>query len=137
MRPVSTHPTGFFHHDPSNPRKYFPEDDLRQLGASLKKKQFVPLLARMNGLIVDGERRRRAAELVGLGTLDAILLEDSVLAAEVKEIPLITAMRRADLKSYEVYSGCIEWLREHPGCGGKTWPKPSTARRRWCRGRSP
>jgi ParB/RepB/Spo0J family partition protein len=64
MPVVVTKPVGFFHPDPTNPRKDFPEEELRSLGESLKK-QLVPLIARKSGLIVDGERRWRAAKLVG------------------------------------------------------------------------
>jgi ParB/RepB/Spo0J family partition protein len=119
MPAITTHPTAFFHPDPDNPRKDFPEEELRRLGQSLKKKQLVPLIARKSGKIVDGERRWRAATLVGVETLDTFLLEDNASPSEVKEIQLVTAMHRADLKPHEVYCAFLEWLRLHPGKGGK------------------
>ena len=73
MAAVLTKPTDFFRPDPENPRKHFPEEELRLLGESLRKKQLVPLIARTSGLIVDGERRWRAAKLVGLATLDVVI----------------------------------------------------------------
>jgi ParB family chromosome partitioning protein len=108
-----------FRPDPSNPRKSFNEEELRQLGASLLKKQLVPLIARKNGLLVDGERRWRAAKIVGLQTLDVILIDDNTPEGEVRGIQLITRLHSADLKPFEVYTGFMDWLRLNPGKGGK------------------
>jgi ParB family chromosome partitioning protein len=107
-------PLDFFYPDPTQPRKHFDEQELRLLGESLKKKQLVPGIARKNGMIVDMERRWRAASLVGLKTLDVILVEDDVTEAQIKEIQLVTSLHRADLKPYEVYCGFKEWLKHHP-----------------------
>jgi ParB-like nuclease domain len=63
MNAIVKQPTESCHADPSNPRKSFLEDDLRFLGASLIKKQLVPLIVRKSGMIVDGERRRRVAKI--------------------------------------------------------------------------
>jgi ParB family chromosome partitioning protein len=119
MLAISPKPVEFFHPDPTNPRKDFLEAELQPLGLSLGKGQLVPLIARKSGMIVDGERRWRAAKLVGLQTLDAILIEDTVSAAEVKRIQLVTALQRADLKPYEVFCGFQEWLKSHPGATAK------------------
>lgn len=119
MHAISSKPTEFFIPDPTNPRKDFPPEEVRLLGESLLKKQLVPLLARKNGMLVDGERRWRAAKLAGLQSLDAILIEDSVTPGEVKEIQLITALQRAALNPYETFRGFLDWLKEHPGKGGK------------------
>ena len=115
MSAAVSKPLDFFHTDPTQPRKQFDEQELLLLGESLKKKQLVLLIARKSGMIVDGERRWRAAKLVGLKALDVILVEDDVTEAQVKEIQLVTALHRADLKPYEVYCGLKEWLRHHPG----------------------
>jgi ParB family transcriptional regulator, chromosome partitioning protein len=115
MEPVQTKPIDFFFPDPTNPRKDFPEDELRRLGASLRKKQLVPGIARKSGMIIDMECRWRAGKLVGLSTLDAILLEDTVSAAEVKEIQLITSLLKAGLKPYELFLGCTGWREANPG----------------------
>jgi ParB family chromosome partitioning protein len=119
MLPVVTKPLEFFHPDPTNPRKDFPQEDLRLLGESLRKKQLVPLLALKSGMIVDGERRWRAAKVIGLASLDVILLEDSVRPGEVKQMQLISTLQRADLKPWEQFCGFLDWLRENPGKGGK------------------
>jgi ParB family transcriptional regulator, chromosome partitioning protein len=109
-----TKPLDFFYPDPTQPRRHFDEQELRLLGESLKKKQLVPGIARQSGMIVDMERRWRAAKLVGLEALDVILVEDDVTEGQIKEIQLVTSLHRADLKPYEVYCGFREWLRHHP-----------------------
>lgn len=97
-------------------RKLFDEAELRLLGASLKKKQFVPLLARTDGTILDGERRWRAATAVGMATLDVIITEEKLSESQVKEIQLLTAMQRADLTGFEKWTACAELM-----CMNVTW----------------
>ena len=50
-------------------RKFFDEADLRRLGESLKVRQLKPGLNQPAGTLIAGERRYRAASLVGLATL--------------------------------------------------------------------
>lgn len=119
MLTIVTKPVEFFRPDPANPRKAFDDNDLKLLGASLRKKQLVPLIARKNGLIVDGERRWRAARLASLTSLDAVLVEDTATDAEAREIQLVTALHRADLRPWEVFCGFVDWLKLHPGKNGK------------------
>ena len=47
---------------------------MRFLGASLKKKQFVTLISRSRGLIIDGEHKRRGGQLASVTSFTAILL---------------------------------------------------------------
>jgi hypothetical protein len=54
------------------------------------------LLTRKNGLILAGDCRVIAAELVGVPTLHRILLEDTVSRPAVKEIWLLAVLRRAE-----------------------------------------
>lgn len=60
--------------DPDQPRKYFDEESLAELGWSLRVVQIQPIVVRREGsgwVLVDGERRWRAARLEGLPTLVA------------------------------------------------------------------
>ena len=123
MATVHTKPVDFFRPDQTQPRKAFDEAELRQLADSLKKKQLVPMIARKCGLIVDGERRWRAAKIAGLASLDVILLEDNATEAEVKEIQLVTALHRSDLKPYEAYCGFTDWLKARPAATAKELTK--------------
>ena len=60
-------------------RQEFDEGDLRRLGESLQAHgQLQPVLARPNGTLITGERRLRAAMLVGLPTLNAVITEECV-----------------------------------------------------------
>jgi len=68
MATLSFKPLGWFKVGPQA-RKHFEEADLRQLGESLKVKQLQPVLAREDGWLIAGERRLRAATLVGLPEL--------------------------------------------------------------------
>jgi ParB family chromosome partitioning protein len=60
--------------DPEQPRKHFDEESLRELGASLRVIQVQPIVVRRDAtgwVLVDGERRWRAARGEGLPTLEA------------------------------------------------------------------
>jgi ParB family chromosome partitioning protein len=118
-REVVTKPVEWCHPDPTQPRKSFDAEQGRMLGESLKLKQLVPLLVKPDGTIIDGERRWRAAKLVGLQTLDVIVTEESLTPAQIKEIQLATSLQRADLKPYELYEGFMEWLKLNPGATAK------------------
>lgn len=118
MRQLTRKPLDWFHPDPTQPRKDFDPEELRALGKSLKFGQHVPGLARPDGTIIDGERRWRAAKLVALDGLDVIVTDEPLTPGQVKEIQLVTALHRADLKPYELYCGCVEWGNSNPGATG-------------------
>ena len=68
-----TKPLSFCHADPNQPRKSFNESELRALGESMKAHgQLQPVVANAAGTIVCGERRYRAAQLVGMAELAVI-----------------------------------------------------------------
>jgi ParB family transcriptional regulator, chromosome partitioning protein len=82
---------------------------------SLLKKQLVPLLAKADGIILDGWRRWRAAMLDGKPEcLDVIITDEPLTQAEIREIQLVSALHRADLKPYEQFLGCRDWLALNP-----------------------
>jgi len=112
-------PLGLFRPDPTQPRKSFDNDELKALGESLKKKQLVPVLAKPDGTIIDGNRRWLAAKLAGLEQLDVIITDEPLTPAQIKEIQLVTALHRTDLTSYEQFLGCVDWLTLNPGATAK------------------
>lgn len=75
----------WFKADPNQPRKTFDDAELRQLGDSLKAKQLYPLICKPDGTIIDGERRWRAAQLVGLEMLACIVVRRSVVRGGLTE----------------------------------------------------
>ena len=117
---LTSKPLDFFKPDPGNPRKSFLPDEMRVLHDSLGKKQLVPLLAKPDGTIIDGWRRWCAAKLDGKPErLDVIITDEPLTPAQIKEIQLVTALHRADLKPYEQFLGCRDWLALNPGATAK------------------
>jgi ParB family chromosome partitioning protein len=92
--------------DPDQPRKTFDPATLDQLAASLQSRgQLVPVLVRWVSetdryVIIDGERRYRAAVQAGLTTLAAVDVT-SASEDEVLEIQLVTNALREDVPPVE------------------------------------
>jgi ParB/RepB/Spo0J family partition protein len=105
--------------DPTQPRKHFDETDLRALGESLKVRQNDPIQVMPDGTIIDGERRWRAAKLVGLEKLDAIVTDKPLSPKELGIIRLSTFLHRADLSGYEKWTACAELMCMNPDWQGK------------------
>jgi ParB/RepB/Spo0J family partition protein len=117
---LTSKPLDFFKPDPGNPRKSSAAEELRELRDSLCKKQLIPLLAKPDGTILDGWRRWCAANLDGKPErLDVILTDEALTPAQIKEIQLVTALHRADLKPWEQFVGCRDWLVLNPGATAK------------------
>ncbi len=100
-------------------RRHFEESDLRQLGDSLKDRQLQPVLAKPDGTLIAGERRYRAAKLVGLPTLDVVITEEPLTDTQIKVIQLTENLHRADLRDSEKWRACEELLRLNPGWANK------------------
>ncbi|HTU92796.1 MAG TPA: ParB/RepB/Spo0J family partition protein [Gemmataceae bacterium] len=96
-------------------RKRFDEKELRQLGESLKVRQLHPLVCLPEGTIIAGERRYRAALLVGMTELEVKIIDDPVTEAECKRLQFTENMQRQDLTGHEQWQGCVELLRLNPG----------------------
>lgn len=100
-------------------RRHFDEPELRQLGESLKVKQLQPVLARPDGTLIAGERRLRAATLVGLPELAVIIADESMSETEFRIYQLTENVHRVDLRDAEKWHACEELLRLNPGWGNK------------------
>ena len=89
--------------DPDQPRRHFDQEALQELADSLTANgQIVPITVRPVGerfVIVQGERRWRAAQLAGLPTLRAEVADLAPDAAYV--LALIENIQRADLTPLE------------------------------------
>jgi len=89
--------------NPSQPRKYFDEEKLEGLAASIKEKGVIqPIFVRKNEddyIIVAGERRWRAAQKAGLERIPVIIKE--LTEQEELELALIENLQREDLNSIE------------------------------------
>ena len=91
-------------------RKTFDEESLRRLGESLKVRQLQPVLAQPDGTVIAGERRLRAAQLVGLETLEVKIADRQLSDSEIKLWQLTENMQREDLAGYEKWLACTEIL---------------------------
>lgn len=85
------------------PRQYFSENRLKELAASIKEKGVIqPILVRPRGSkyeIIAGERRYRAAKLLGLKEIPVII--KNVDDGNVLEIALIENVQREELNRIE------------------------------------
>ncbi len=110
MATLQQKPLAWFKLDPKQPRKTFDEIELRLLGESLRKKQLQPVLAQPDGTLIAGERRYRAAKLVGLPTLEVKIADEQLSEPQVRIWQLQENMQRADLSGYEKWLGCAELM---------------------------
>lgn len=90
--------------NPFQPRRTFPESEIKQLANSIAAAGVVqPVLVRRAGeryQLVAGERRVRAAQLAGLETIPAVVRE--VSDQEALELALTENMLREDLNPIEI-----------------------------------
>lgn len=114
---------GWFQPDPDNPRKA-PEDsdprkaqweaDLDRLGDDMLARGVLePLLARPNGLLVDGWRRWLAAQRKSIPELPVIITDKP--EEEIAGIRLATVFHKADLTAFEKARACADILAAHRG----------------------
>ena len=101
--------------NPHQPRSSFNEEKLKQLAESIRERGIIqPLLVSSNGgnryQLIAGERRLRAARLIGEEEVPVILMETSS-DDEILELALIENIQRQDLNPIEeavAYSRLIE-----------------------------
>lgn len=103
---VRSIPTSQLFADENQPRKTFPQSALRALGETMQARISTPLVVR-DGIrageyiIVDGERRWRAAQLVGITELPC-LIETYRDALEIAAVQITTAGERESLSIIDV-----------------------------------
>jgi ParB family chromosome partitioning protein len=86
--------------DPAQPRRTFPEEELRGLGQTLAQGQIDPIHVRTidsRFQIIHGERRWRAAKLMGLQTIAAIVIDSPPDEFTILEAQLISNIQREAL----------------------------------------
>lgn len=91
--------------NPHQPRKSFPMNTIQELADSIREKGVLqPLLLRPSGRggyeIVAGERRYRAAEMIGRTTVPAVIRE--IPDRELLEFALVENIQREDLGPIEL-----------------------------------
>jgi ParB family chromosome partitioning protein len=103
--------------NPDQPPRHFDEDELQQLAVSLQAVgQLSPILVKPHPdeprryLLVAGERRWRAADLAGLGTIAAHILDKD---ADLDRIALIENLQRVNLSPVEEAEGIQRLVERH------------------------
>jgi ParB family chromosome partitioning protein len=103
-KPTRTLPVAFLKPGRFQPRKFFADEALADLAASIREKGVLtPILVRPLGAdsfeIVAGERRWRAAQMAKLHDVPVVVRE--MADAEALEIAIIENVQRADLNAIE------------------------------------
>ncbi len=112
---LTSKPLDFFKPDPNQPRKQFDVAALRALGESLMVRQNDPVQARPDGTLIDGERRWRAAGLVGMEKLDTIITDEVLTEAQVNVVRLTSFFHREGLSAHEKWQACQRLLELNSG----------------------
>ena len=103
--------------NPQQPRQFFDEKALRELADSIQEKGLLqPIVVRTDGeidgrqqyMVVAGERRFRAHQLLDKATIAAIVTE-----GDTEEIALIENMQREDLKPLELAEALSRLIETH------------------------
>ena len=102
---IETLPLREIEPDPAQPRKTFDEETLAELAASISEHGLLqPIAVRPHGvdryLIVAGERRWRASQLVGLRAIPAYIR--TISDESVMEMALVENIQRQDLNAIEI-----------------------------------
>jgi len=115
MTQLISKPLTWFKPDGKQARKTFTEADLRSLGESMKARgQVQPVGSKPDGTLLWGERRFRAAQLVGLKELQVIITDKALSDTEIRLIQLTENMHRADLTGHEKWQACAELMCMNP-----------------------
>ncbi|MCC7169910.1 MAG: ParB/RepB/Spo0J family partition protein [Planctomycetes bacterium] len=100
----------------SQVREAFDEEPLHSLAQSISEHGVIqPLLVRAEGdhfVVVDGERRLRAAKLAGLKSVPAIVTNVSAEGPELVALQLVCAVQREDLTPTEKAKAIDRIMRE-------------------------
>jgi ParB family chromosome partitioning protein len=101
--------------NPYQPRREFNEEKLQELSESIREHGIIqPLIVRKSSVrgydIVAGERRFRAAQMVGLTTVPAVIREFSDI--ELMEVAVIENLQREDLNAIEVAEAYAQLMKK-------------------------
>ena len=101
--------------DPNQPRKTFSENSLTQLAESIRENGILQPLTVRKGkggyLLISGERRWRAAQIVGLKKIPCIVVNTGEQTAAV--MALVENLQREDLSCFEEAEGIDRLIRHH------------------------
>ena len=99
-------PLSWFKIDKNQPRKSFNDAEDHALGESMQHLgQLQPVGAMADGTLLWGERRYRAAQLVGIGELSVIVTDRVLSDTEIRVIQLSENLHRSSLTDRRGLSG--------------------------------
>ena len=111
-------PIEFLKPNPKNPRRYFSDEELDELAASIRERGVLqPILTRaIPGLadayeIIAGERRWRASQRAGVHDVPVIVVEAS--DRDAMEMAIIENVQRSDLNAMEEAAGYDRLMGDH------------------------
>jgi ParB family chromosome partitioning protein len=112
-------PIDAIHPSKTNPRKHFPPESLDELAASIQAHGIIePLIVTDRGTegyeIYAGERRYRAAKIIGLATVPVIVR--AIDNGEAAVVRLVENIQREDLSPLDLAAGYEQLVKKH----GKT-----------------
>jgi len=105
--------------DPNQPRKFFDEEELQDLAASLKENGMLqPLIVyRAAGSaayrIIAGERRYRAAQRAGLSAVPCLEMPADFDRNLIDQLQLVENIQRADLRPIEAAEAIEAFMQRH------------------------
>ncbi len=109
-------PLGIISVNPDQPRKNFTEQSLKELGDSIREHGVImPIVVNDNDdgtyMIIAGERRYRACQLIGKETIPAIIRKYT--PREIKELSLIENLQREDLNPIEAATAMKQLMTDY------------------------
>lgn len=101
--------------NPYQPRKYFDEDAINELSASIKRHGLIqPIIVFKKDdeyVLIAGERRLRAVKLLGNNAIKAIVAD--IESKNLRELALIENVQRQDLNPMELANSYKELIDEY------------------------
>ncbi|MBD3794461.1 MAG: ParB/RepB/Spo0J family partition protein [Epsilonproteobacteria bacterium] len=103
--------------NPYQPRKFFSDEALMELGESIKRHGLLqPVVVVRNAnayILVTGERRLRAHKLIGLATIKSIVVNIDFDSIKLRELALVENIQRENLNPIELANSYQELIKEH------------------------
>ena len=90
------------------------EEDLRNLGESLRVRQLSPIGAMSDGEVIYGFRRLRAAWIVGLPDVSVTIYNERLSKADIKIMQITENFHRLDMSPYEKWNAYEELRSLNP-----------------------
>lgn len=103
--------------NPFQPRKYFDEQALQELSASIQEHgllQPIVVIEKKSGyLLIAGERRLRAHKLAKIDTIKAIIADADIDDIKLRELALLENIQRENLNAIELANSYAELIEVH------------------------